>query len=376
MNIEGRRIWQVAAGDTIRSYPDMSLAWDVILNGPGHVGRWPECLNDLRAKLSVRKVADIERFFNEVGDGDIVVLRLGTQEIHGVGVVVGNVSGWNEAFADVDGWDLQFLRRVRWVWRSDVDGEQGRPQRFAVYTLRFGATVQEMTSNVVMTWLRGLVVEDGRFCRAIRPLPGHEEVKHVEVGEIGEYLFDQGVAARSVDDLVREMGELTRVAKWYARSSTPTSEHETVAYLVVPLLRALGWTPQRMAIEWNRVDIALFARLPRDNEALAICVEAKRRDESLLSATSQAVQYVEANGGAECRRIIVTDGIRYGVHVRQPNEGFSRYPQAYLNLTDMRRRYPIYDSAGAEEALLYMSPQLEQAAARAPEHVRNYPEEV
>ena len=233
-----------------------------------------------------------------------------------------------------------------------------------------------MTSEVVKTWLRGLPVEDARLHREIRPLPSHEEVKQVELSEIGEYLFDEGVAARSVDDLVREMGELTRIAKWYWRSSTSTSEHETVAYLVVPLLRALGWTPQRMAIEWNRVDIALFARLPRDNEALAICVEAKRRDESLLTAARQAAQYVEANGRDECRRIIVTDGIRYGVHMRQPNRGFGRYPHAYLNLTDMRRRYPIYDSVGAKEALLCMSPQWQQAMARAPEHARNYPEAV
>src|SRR5260370_42567094 len=60
------------------------------------------------------------------------------------------------------------------------------------------------------------------------------------------------------------------------------SEHETVAYLVVPLLRALGWTPQRMAVEWNHVDVALFEQLPRSDKSLRVVAEAKKMDNSCL----------------------------------------------------------------------------------------------
>ena len=69
------------------------------------------------------------------------------------------------------------------------------------------------------------------------------------------------------------------------------SEFETVAYLVVPLLRHLGWTPQRMAVEWNRIDVALFDAMPRANDNLAVAVEAKKRDDSCLSARGQAEGY-------------------------------------------------------------------------------------
>ena len=44
MDIEAKKIWQVAAGDTNRNYADLCLKWDVILNGPGSEGPWPDCV--------------------------------------------------------------------------------------------------------------------------------------------------------------------------------------------------------------------------------------------------------------------------------------------------------------------------------------------
>ena len=113
------------------------------------------------------------------------------------------------------------------------------------------------------------------------------------------------------------------------------SEHETVAYLVVPLLRALGWTPQRMAVEWNHVDLALFNQLPRRDESLRVVVEAKKMDNSCLTAMSQAMSYAQGKSG--CHRLIVTDGLRYGVYIRG-QEVFNLY--AYLNSTRLRGRPP------------------------------------
>lgn len=65
MEISGRRIWQVAAGDSERNYAKLCLEWDVILNGRSGWG------------LSC-KLADLERFCEEVKEGDLVVLRVGT----------------------------------------------------------------------------------------------------------------------------------------------------------------------------------------------------------------------------------------------------------------------------------------------------------
>jgi len=196
------------------------------------------------------------------------------------------------------------------------------------------------------------VVPVDSLTRPLVELPAAQEQKDISVDKISEFLFDHGVASASITNLLNEIGELTRIAKWYQRSSMP-SEHETVAYLVVPLLRALGWTPQRMAVEWNHVDVALFEQLPRSDQSLRVVVEAKKMDKSCLTAKLQAALY--ASGKTGCHRLIVTDGLRYGVYVRGKEEVF--HLDAYLNLTRLRRHCPVYECKGAEDALLAMAPE-------------------
>ena len=100
---------------------------------------------------------------------------------------------------------------------------------------------------------------------------------------------------------------------------------------MVPLLRVLGWTPQRIGLEFNRVDAALFTRLPRQDENLAVVVEVKKVHEACLPAISQAREY--AINYPKCTRIIITDGLRYWIYVRNgdtwPDEP---KPYAYLNV--------------------------------------------
>ena len=103
MDIAGKTIWQQAAGDTDRNYSDLCLKWDVILNGPGYTGPWPDCQNPLEGEeLSPRKANDLKRFSEEMREGDIVVLRIGTATVLGVGQIVGPYA-WNDEFGDIDG---------------------------------------------------------------------------------------------------------------------------------------------------------------------------------------------------------------------------------------------------------------------------------
>ena len=85
-----RKFWQQACGDTDRNYASICLKWGVILNGPGDFGAWPECeLLLLEEGVSSRKVTDLRRFAEDMTDGDVVVLRLGTKDVLAVGVIVG-----------------------------------------------------------------------------------------------------------------------------------------------------------------------------------------------------------------------------------------------------------------------------------------------
>ena len=347
MNLKDKVIWQQAAGDTDRDYGDLCLRWSVILNGPGYAGPWPSCRDALvKDEWSSRKLTDLRRFAEEMSDGDLVVLRVGTSKVIAVGQVVGGYE-WRPEFGDVDGWEIQHVRRVRWLWESNND-----PKMFNTYALKQGDTTQRLDSKVVEEWLSELDIQADCYESELPPLPNMEETREISISDVSEFLFDRGVASDSIATLVNNISELTRIAKWYQRTKMP-SEHETVAYLVIPLLRSLGWTPQRMAVEWNRVDIALFNELPRDDANLTIVVEAKKMSASCLSAMSQAQTY--AKGKSKCHRLIVTDGLRYGVYTRNSSNTFVL--SAYMNLTRMMNSYPIYPCDGAREALLIMAPE-------------------
>ena len=353
MDIEGRRLWQQAAGDTDRDYVDLCLKWSVILNGPGSYGRWPECQEKLREdSLSERKITDLRRFCEEMTDGDLVVLRRGTRVVLAVGEIVGCYEHYEE-FNDVDGWDIAHVRRVRWLWKDAT-----QPKEFDTYTLKLGDTTQPLNAPDVEAWLQSLNVPDAMRDSTPVDLPCIDG-NDISFDEISEYLFGEGVATGSISNLMNEIDEFVRIAKWYNRVEHRPSENETVNYLVVPLLRALGWTPQRMAIEWNKIDVALFSSLPREEALLSVVVEAKKMRSSCLSALPQAMDY--ALKSEHCKRIIVTDGLRYGVFARGTDktprkEDFSLF--AYMNLTRLRREYPIYDNCkGAQDALLAMAPE-------------------
>ena len=346
MDITDKIIWQQAAGDNDRNYCDICIKWDVILNGPGNAGPWPECIKTLRAERTSKKITDLKRFSEEMKDGDLVVLRLGTSIVVAVGKIVGDYE-WHDGYGDIDGWDLQHVRRVRWLWK-----DLGSPKVFDKYGLKLGDTTQRLNNGPVTDWLSSLAIPENAFNRPLAELPDKQVKNEISISEVSEFLFDHGVASASITNLVNEIGELSRIAKWYQRSGMP-SEHETVAYLVVPLLRALGWTPQRMAVEWNHVDVALFEQLPRSEQSLRVVVEAKKMDNSCLSAKPQAMTY--ANGKAGCHLLIVTDGLRYGVYVRKGQAVFHLY--AYMNLTRLRRDCPAYECKGAEDALLSMAPE-------------------
>lgn len=350
MDIKDKQIWQVAAGDKNRNYVDLCLEWNVIIWGPGEYGPWPACLKEMREER-VGQVPYGRRFCENVNTNDVVILKLGTSEIYGVGEVASHVL-WLDDFGDIDGWDLQMVRRVRWLWKYSQ-----KPEIFS-YELKRGA-VQRMDSSNVLSWLESLEIAPEAYTHPLKPLPesciDKEAIELVKETAISDFLFDKGISADSIDSLLNQMGELVRIANWYNRTEQETSEHETVTYLVVPLLRALGWTPQKMAVEWRGLDIALFDRMPRKDINMIAVVEGKKRGNSCLTAKSQAESYAEQAGREHCRRLIVTDGLRYGVYIREIGENFSDKPQAYFNITRMVESYPILQCNGAKEALLLMA---------------------
>lgn len=343
MDLTGKKLWQVGAGDTERSYGHICIKYDVMIAGPGSRGAFEEeryaDLGDIRNSL--------RRFCKEARRGDVVLLRLGTGDVLAVGEIADDAAECREAFADVDGWELQHARRVRWLPNT--------ANSFPSKTL--GGQVRTFAAvNVepVRTWVQGLQVAEADLVRELAVLP--QAGASLDAAELGKRLFIEGLPSEYVDRLMATFASLQRIASWYSndtkRPAGRPSEQETVCYLVIPLLLSLGWSQQTAAVQWNYVDIALFRGMPPTEATLACVVEAKLLGRSVFSPLGQAREYALKPGRDGCDRLIVTDGIRYALHRR---EGEEFKMQAYLNILDMRDNYPILDCAGAVQAVLGMA---------------------
>jgi hypothetical protein len=136
-------------------------------------------------------------------------------------------------------------------------------------------------------------------------------------------------------------------------------EHEIRTLVVVPLLLALGCPEQRMRIEYQRADVALW-NLPFSNPHAAIerIVETKRVYNALgRNSIDQAAGYADAQ--PYCHSIIVTDGFRWKLFDRGDDEGELTpcHPTAYANLLEMRDRHPLEEQiGGAGELFLSLLP--------------------
>jgi hypothetical protein len=106
----------------------------------------------------------------------------------------------------------------------------------------------------------------------------------------------------------------------------PPSEDELIAYFIVSFLRAPGWPPERIAVKWRYIDVAVFRTLPRTPENCYFVIEAKRLGAGVEGARGQGKSYVEALGVP--RDVVVTDGIRYRIYAG--DRGFESV--AYANL--------------------------------------------
>jgi len=92
--------------------------------------------------------------------------------------------------------------------------------------------------------------------------------------------------------------------------------------------------------------------MPSNDSTLSCVVEAKLLGRSVFNPTNQARNYAKHTGRKSCKRLIVTDGIRYAFH-RFDGVDFRRV--AYLNILEMRDSYEIFGCGGAVEAILGMA---------------------
>ena len=345
-------VWQVACGEPQRDFSEVFFNHDVMLIGPGAPGpfeerRYKKAVKD--EEVTKSHYIQISNFVNAPKAGDIVLLRLGHCVI-GVGVIPESNSagyGWSNAFSDVKEWDLQHYRRVIWGNPKLVKLIQGRKALFSNYKQQ--ATFTRVHEDRI---LRKVALLEGKLpIRKLKPLPADE--KELTNEEFGKELFQVGLSNESVEKAIEAIEKACRLQNWYWNDDVNPAEHEIIAHMTIPLMLALGWSEQLLAVEWGRIDLAFFDRAPRKPENCILICEAKRPHKPLESALEQAKEYVRTWKLTRCKKLLITSGTRLLIYRLK---GKTWQQHGYVNLQRLKRNYVFASKASAADSLLGLIP--------------------
>jgi hypothetical protein len=328
-------IWQIAAGDSPeRDYSeDVFLRYGVAAVGPGSRGSFTEQRADYEPGTPYYRDF-LAPFCEGIEDGDLLVLKRPAGREWTI-LAVGQVDGdyvWEPRLGDVEGWDLQHCRRVR--WRRVSFGH-------AVPGLRRG-TLHRVQKPEVRQLAQRLWDDSRDRAVTATPLPDHL-ASPMDDEQMISLLIDHGIASATAETTAATLRRVRRVAGWYARVGIDIGEHEIRTFVVVPLLLALGWPEQRMRVEYQHADITLWDS-PFSNPTSRVerVVETKHVYGPLgPGSIDQATRYADEQPW--CHSIVVTDGFRWKLFDRGEDEGELSpwHPTAYVNLLEMRNRHPL-----------------------------------
>lgn len=311
----------------------------------------------LRYGLAFAGGSDNERVLAEyVQPGDVVILKRGTSQIRAVGRVVernGVASGKSDKawLRDFDGWDLPAYCHVE--WHEPPDGQPVATKGLTRTTAQGVGkkSIKEQAHRLLDEWPARTEYD-----------PEPEATEEVTDDQILTGLIREGLSPTQAEDLTAAVRRIRLLARYYQRETDwMISEHETRAFLILPLLTALGWSEQQIRIEYHtkagRLDAVCFTKPLHEarDEDCALILESKSFRHGLDVAHAQAKRYAKALPGA--RSVVVSNGYCYKVYLRDDEGAFSDEPHAYLNLLHPTSAYPLDPSkGGAVEVLRQLLP--------------------
>jgi len=332
--------WQVAAGDGERDYSGVFIRFGVMLVGPGNPGDYFEKKDTYKKH---RWGSPVKAFAEQVRDGDVVVLKRPSKKQWQV-LAVGKVKGeyqYLPIFDDVEGWDLQHCRIVEWFLHKDKKVISGLAR--GTFSKIWKPAVTEQIKQALDS---GKPISSQSLPEVAAKLSDEDLISH---------LINNGLRPKDAEDLAQTIARIRRLVRWYWSYGADIKEHETRAFLILPLLFALGWSEQKIKIEWKATDIAFFEKLYSRKRNLNNCImilESKRFWGGLTYAKRQAEKY--AKNFPNCRHLIVSDGCVYKLFKRDDDEWIY---DAYLNILKPRARHPYEEKiSGAQDVFLSLMP--------------------
>jgi hypothetical protein len=351
-------VWQIGAGDAWRDYSPLFLAHDLMFLGPGRFGPYqPDRYraDAVAREFTPQRISAIASFSREVQPGDLVLFRRGYRLV-ALGVAAEEGYQHDPSFDDVYGWDLEHTHRV--IWQDHLADE--------IASLQSGGALFASRKQIP-TFTR---VKDPQILEPIqhlfglcrtRPLKPRPKTlpKPLSLDELGQALFSKGLAHQSVEQVQRAIERQRRLLGWYkefGKASSRPDEHEVVAHMVLPLLLALGWSEQLLAVEWHKADAVGFWRTPTTAEKCVLLCEAKGLWHGLQGVLAQAEAYVRDLELDGCRQILITQGGRFYLHVRSSDGGWAEEPTGYLNVERVRTNHLAPPNTNAIDTLIALTP--------------------
>ncbi|MCK4373692.1 MAG: hypothetical protein KAX19_00145, partial [Candidatus Brocadiae bacterium] len=193
--------------------------------------------------------------------------------------------------------------------------------------------------------------------RELRDLPPCPP-EPLSLEEAGTLLFAKGLPNEWVDRTIVAIQRQRRLADWYRtldRETARPKEHEVVAHMILPLLLALGWSEQLLAVEWHRIDLAGFAETPTTEETCVLVCEAKGLGHGLQDILEQAVDYVKRLKLDRCKKILLTDGQRLYLYQRA-GDGWGSVPAGYINIHKIRTEHIAPANTNAIDTIIALTP--------------------
>lgn len=125
--------------------------------------------------------------------------------------------------------------------------------------------------------------------------------------------------------------------------------------MILPLLLALGWSEQLLAVEWKRIDLAGFCGTPTDISNCVLVCEAKAMGHGLQDVFDQAEESVRRCRLTRCEKVLVTDGARFYLYERAGDK-WSNEPVGYLNVHLIRTKHLAPANTNAVDTIVALTP--------------------
>jgi hypothetical protein len=175
----------------------------------------------------------------------------------------------------------------------------------------------------------------------------------LELANLKNHFIEHGIRIGDAINIADTINRIIMLVKWYKQNDPKVLEHELRSFMVIPFLLSLGWSEQKIKIEYNKIDIALFEKsytTKNKNDPIVI-IETKTFDDGLSLAKNQIEYYVE--NYPQCSTMVTTNGYRYYIYLKG-NGIFELY--SYFNLLDMREFDYIENSVtGILEGIISLS---------------------